>query len=405
MWHVLAEEEIRCTECNHQIPSGADCLSQLPPGVPENFRRSKFKTFCISCTRCDQTGSGRARRGLHPLENCYVRHLTIRIGHTPDQKMTEGPVPCAYCGQTIRRNTKAFVQEIYAWPEHYRESASKSTNGSGASVGASSGASGFRSGSDGWHRLSPETQRLFQTRGLGRGVRPRSPAMAQRLYERSIPRAVRNGGDSAVRSFLKGKDASHIRSVTNAPERARQPSNIVWEKAGTNRARHSRNMNPPEVAGAKSANRTSALTAVARSAAGRAVRGGVFAAVTEVPVAGVENFLHWKHNRKSGKQAATDTAKSVGVAGGVGAAGAAVLGGLPLGPLGLPIMVGGIVLFAAGGVTRIVKAGRHDLPLDKYHMFFCDSGRCKSNFAREITKAARESQQRGFVPNTRGRHC
>ncbi len=172
MWHVLAEEEIRCTECNHQIPSGADCLSQLPPRVPENFRRSKFKTFCISCTRCDQTGSGRTRKGLHPLEDCYVRHLTIRIGHTPDQKMTEGPVPCAYCGQTIRRNTKAFVQEIYAWPEHYRESAGKSTNGSGASVGASSGAAGFRLGSDGWHRLSPETRRLFQTRGLGRGVRP-----------------------------------------------------------------------------------------------------------------------------------------------------------------------------------------------------------------------------------------
>lgn len=84
-------------------------------------------------------------------------------------------------------------------------------------------------------------------------------------------------------------------------------------------------MNPAEVAAPKSANRTSAFTAVANSAAGRAVRGGILAAVTEVPVAGVENFMHWKRNRKSGKQAATDTAKRIGVAGGVGAASAAVL--------------------------------------------------------------------------------
>ena len=393
MWHITDEEDMRCTECNHRIPSGAECISQMPPKMPENFRRNKYENFCINCTLCDQTRSGMDRRGLQPLEDCYVRHLTIRIGHTPDQEKAAGPVPCAYCSQTIPKNTKTFVQKMYAWPEHDPESESegKAAHGSRPFGGASSGATAFRSGSGRWHDLSPETQQLFRTRGLGRGLGSRSPGMAQRLYEQSIPKSVRNAGDGAVREFLKGKDASHIRSVSNAPGQAKQPSNIVWENARANRARLGRNMTTTEVAAAKSANRASAFTSVAKSAAGRAARGGIFAAVTEAPIAGVENYLHWKRGRKSGRQATKDAAKSAGVAGGMGAAGAAILGGVPLGPLGIPLMVGGITLFAAGGVARIVKAAKHDLPLDEYRIFFCKYGRCKTNFAREITKTARES--------------
>ena len=396
MWQVTVEEYMTCTECNHEISSGTECLSQMPPEMPENFRRSKYENFCISCTLCDQTRSGMARRGLQPLEDCYVRHLTISIRHTPDQMKTKEPVPCAYCSQTIRKNTKTFVQKIYAWPEDDVESESEGRREHVSRVfsGASSGASSFRSGSGRWHNLSPKTQDLFRMRGLGRGLGSRSPAMAQRLYEQSIPKSVRNAGDGAVREFLKGKDASHIRSVSNAPGQARQPSNIVWENAHTNRARLGRNMTTAEVTAAKSANRTSTFTSVAKSAAGRAARGGIFAVVTEAPIAGVENYLHWKRGRKSGRQATRDAAKSVGVAGGVGAAGAAVLGGVSLGPFGVPLMVGGIALFAASGVVRIVKAAKHDLPLDEYRLFFCRYGGCKTSFARDITEATHESQKR-----------
>ena len=390
MWHVIAEEDMGCTECNHEIPTGGECISQMPPEMPKNVYRRKYENFCISCTLCDQTRSAR------PREGCYVRHLTTRYGYygyTPDQKKTREPVPCAYCGKTIRKNTKTFVQKIYAWPDSGPEPKSENSpkQGSGVVAGASSSATAFRSGSGGWHNLSPETQQLFRTRGLGRGLGSRSPAMAQRLYEQSIPKVVRNAGDGAVREFLKGKDASHIRSVSNAPTRAKQPSNIVWENARANRARLGRNMTTAEVAAAKSANRTSAFASVAKSAAGRAARGGIFAAVTEAPIAGAENYLHWKRGRKSGRQATKDAAKSVGIAGGVGAAGAAVLGSVPLGPFGIPLMVGGIALFAAGGVARIVKAAKRDLPVDEYLIFFCSYGSCKTNFAREITKTARES--------------
>ena len=43
------------------------------------------------------------------------------------------------------------------------------------------------------------------------------------------------------------------------------------------------------------------------------------------------------------------------------------------------------------GVTayHIVKASRHDLPLDEYYVYFCKDGPCKTKFAQAVTNAAR----------------
>ena len=48
MWHVIAEEDLICNECRHDIPAGTECLSQLPVDMPEEFSRDSYQSFCIS---------------------------------------------------------------------------------------------------------------------------------------------------------------------------------------------------------------------------------------------------------------------------------------------------------------------------------------------------------------------
>ena len=78
-----------------------------------------------------------------------------------------------------------------------------------------------------WHNLSRSTQRLFETGGLGRGLRARSPAIARRLYEKQVPAAIRNMGEAVVKDLVKGQHFSHTRSVANDPGRARAPGNVL----------------------------------------------------------------------------------------------------------------------------------------------------------------------------------
>lgn len=219
--------------------------------------------------------------------------------------------------------------------------------------------------------------------------------MAQRLFM-SIPESIRNQGEAAVRKFLKDNQASHIKSVRNAPLWAKRPSNIVWEKAKQNVARGSRNMTGAEVTATRSAVRTAAIKATAKGVA----KGGIFAALVEAPLAGVENALHWKRGRKSGKQAAKDAVKSTTGAGAVGvgttaafagvAKGATIAGvGLPLGPLGTPLMVVGGGVFVGSTIYRIYKAAKHEMPLDELCVFFCKDRDCRRQYARRLSDTSR----------------
>ena len=397
MWHVTAEEDMGCTECNHKIPAGGECLSQMPPEMPRNVRRRNYENFCIGCALCDRTRSARDQRGLHPLEDCYVRHLTTRYGHTPDQEKTKEPMPCAYCGQSTRKNTKTFVQKTYAWPDSGTVSGPEadSTQGYGAVAGVTA-ARATKSSAGGWHNLSRTTQQRFQTGGLGRGLGSRSPVMAQRLYEKEVPATIRNMGEPAVQDFLKGKHFSHVSSVADAPARAKAPSNVVLEHARNNLSRGSRNMTSAGRAAARSASRASATRTGAKSAVKGGARAGAVAAAMEAVVAIPENILHVRRGRKTGGQAVKDAAKSTATAAGLGVAAAGVAKGvamtgigMSLGPLGTPLAIAGVGLMVGAGVHRLAKAARHDLPLDEYNLFFCKHGLCKTKFARDITNAAR----------------
>ena len=222
--------------------------------------------------------------------------------------------------------------------------------------------------------------------------------MAQRLYEREVPEAIRSMGEPAVKDFLKGKHFSHIKSVANTPGRAKAPSNIVLEDAGTNLSRGSRNMTSAGREAARSAGRGSAIRTGTKTAIKGGVKAGLIAAATEAAVSIPENILHYRRGRKSGEQAAKDMAKSTVTVAGIGVAtagvakGAAIAGiGLSLGPFGTPLMIGGGAVLAGSAIYRIAKAAKRDFPLDEYRIFFCKNLRCKTSFARDVTKAALES--------------
>ena len=253
-----------------------------------------------------------------------------------------------------------------------------------------------RANSGAWDNLSPGTQRLFRTRGLGRGLGMRSTKMAQRLYEQSIPEAIRHQGEEAALSFLKGRHFSHIKSVSKNPGWAKRPSNIVIEKASKNISRGSRNMTAVEVATAKSATRASAVGATVKGAA----KSGVIAATIEAPISGLENFFHWKRGRRSKGQAAKDTAKSMAGAGAVAIGSTAAVAGVKvgagligisptLGPAGVPLAVAGVGLMVATAANRVFKAAKHDMPLNEYHLFFCRERACRTKYAQHVTNAAR----------------
>ena len=127
MWQVVAEEDIRCTECGHRILSGKVCLSQMPSIMPGNFRRRRYENFCIECAECD-TGTGA----------CYVR----RLDHWYTRKeKTISPVKCGHCSETIPDGTLTVVQRLYAWPDSKTDSESKNgpAHNGGAAVGMAAG--------------------------------------------------------------------------------------------------------------------------------------------------------------------------------------------------------------------------------------------------------------------------
>ena len=385
MWRVTAEEDLRCTECGHAIRAGTLCLSQMPVDMPEGFRRRKYDNYCITCTDCSP------KKDNCP---CYVRWLNH--WYTPKREVPES-IHCGYCGSAIPRAIWVVTQKLYAWPkyeEEWQHSNRPSDEGSTVAgvraAGTSVAGAAKRAQSGVWRNLTPSTQRRFQTRGLGRGIRPRSPAMAQRLYEASVPEAIRNQGESAVLNFLKNKHASHIRSVAKTPSWAKRPSNILWETPEKNLSRGSRNMTASEVAAIKSANRVSAVGATVRGAA----KGGVIAAAIEAPMAIAENFLHWMRGRKSRGKAAKDAARDVGGAAavGLGVTAATTLVGISptLGPAGFVLLVG-------ASIHRLYKAAQRDIPLDEYYLYFCDNLDCKTQFAQSMTDVALGSRRRYFA--------
>ena len=214
------------------------------------------------------------------------------------------------------------------------------------------------------------------------------------MYQESVPLMVRSYGEDAVRQFLHGKDASHIRSVHNAPQLAADSGNILWENSGVNRARGAADMTGWERFAARGSNAFDTAGIVMRECATAAATSALYAGLLETPVAAIENYIRYQKGVVSGEQAVKDAAKSIAQAAGAGAiAGVAVTIAIGLGagpiiatvaPILMPI---GLALYGISALKRILNALDNGLPLHRVGTYFC-SPRCHTRFAYETGQSA-----------------
>ena len=253
-----------------------------------------------------------------------------------------------------------------------------------------------------FQNLSVASKMKFKLAGLGgkRGIR--TEAQAEQVFNSSIPAPVRNLG--AWRSFTKGKHASHIESVANAPGKAKNPGNIVWESAKSNLRRGPNNMTKFELTGANIKNVAQATKIVAKSVVTSAGRAGAISAALELPISAVENGIHVARGRKNIKEAslnvAADTAKA-GVAGGVMASGltaAAALGAGAAMAASAPVATAvGTGVFGTSTFLRIRRAMK-DARVGRESLYFhsgcpeCDTVHtCYELFAAQVALYALDS--------------
>ncbi len=205
----------------------------------------------------------------------------------------------------------------------------------------------------------------FMRAGLGNGRGFRTPGQALKFYRSSIPAPIRNLG--AEKWFLKGKDASHIKSVANAPYFAKDPANLIWEFRIFNKLRGSRNMTFLEQTAIRGVNTAHTAVIVGRSIAYSAGRASAVSVLFELPVGLMENGIYIYRGKKTKDQAARDVlrnAKDAAISGALG--GAVTTGAIAIGAGGImggiiasaaPVLVPfGLAVFGAGAAFRIGKA-------------------------------------------------
>ena len=384
MWAMIAEPGLRCAECRHTIQPGRLCLSELPEETPAGVSRGDFRNYCVGCPQC-------WAQGKHA---CYVRRLD---GGGRNTGKTPRSLPCARCGRRIGAGEKAGVDIYYDWPGQTAEEQGGVLTKSGI-VGLAAAAQvgtvlrGIPDG--GFDSLSGSLQRKFMDAGLRPEHGVRSAAEAQALYQESVPGFVRNYGADAVRQFLQGKDASHIRSVHNAPQLATDSGNILWESSSINRARGAADMTGREQFAAQGSNVFDAAAITMRECATAAGASALFAALLEAPVAAVENYIRYRKGAATGEQAVKDAARSIIRHAGAGAiAGVAVTIAIGLGagpiiatiaPILMPV---GLALYGISALKRILNALADGLPLHRVGTYFC-SPRCHTRFAYETGQSA-----------------
>ncbi len=310
MWVMTLENAISCSGCNHAIFDGELCFASVPAQMPKGERRESYPHFHLDCPGCASDIS------------CYQAYASRRPTF-----VSRGKRECVYCRHSIQSGDRVIRNDRYFL--EYGGGNQKKAGSAFQTFMNSRVDSAAR-----FQNLVSADRIKFKEAGLGgkRGIR--ADAQAEQFFNSSIPAPVRNLGEGAVRSFTKGKHASHIESVANAPGKAKSAGNVVWESARSNLRRGSDNMTKPELIGANIKNGAQATKIVAKSVATRAGRAGAISALLELPISAVENGIHVARGGKNVKEAArdiaADTAKA-GVVGGVFAGGLTVAAALGAG--------------------------------------------------------------------------
>ena len=197
--------------------------------------------------------------------------------------------------------------------------------------------------------LSGSLQTKFKAAGLGgeRGVR--TIAEAQSFFDSSVPDSVKLLGEDAVKEWLAGKDASHIKSFENAPDIVKSDSNFLWENASANRARGAADMTGLEQI---QINLSGGFESFVSTAAEIVPQATLYAAAIEGGISIVENSIYVYRGQKDIQTALQDTARNtaksavIGLVAGTAIAGASALGAAPIIAAAAPALgvVGGALL-------------------------------------------------------------
>ena len=199
--------------------------------------------------------------------------------------------------------------------------------------------------------LSAGLQQKFKAAGgLGGERGPlRTVTEAQSFFESSVPDSVKIRGEDAVREWLAGKDASHIKSFENAPELAKSDSNFLWENASANRARGAEDMTGLEQIQINLSGGFESFVATAAEIVPQAM---LYAVAIEGSISIIENSIYVYRGQKDIQTALQDTARNtaksavIGLVAGTVIAGASAAGAAPLIAAAAPVLgvVGGALL-------------------------------------------------------------
>ena len=386
MWPMIAGPGLRCGECRHNILPRRLCLSELPEEMPPGVSRSDFRNYCIGCPEC-------WRRGMHA---CYVRYL--EGGNS--QGRTHRSLPCSRCGRRIPSGDRAGIETHYDWPSALedrdgltdRATARTSTAGTvGMAAGLEVLVRGMPSGS--FADLSDSLQQKFATAGLGgdRGAW----ADPEAIYRDTIPFPIRNLGVDP-RRYTDGNDLSHRISVSNSPELARDPGNIVgFENSSLNRARGAETMTGMEEFRLHTTNAFHASGIVLSECLKAAATTALLSGLLEAPISIAENAIHYRKGRKTGEEAIKEAATAIRDRAAAGAiigfavrAAVALTGAGPLVVTISPVLLTvGMTLYGHTALKRILSAMEDGLPLSRAGTYFC-SLRCHTTFAYETGGSA-----------------
>lgn len=354
MWHIANHAPVFCTGCNHLIPRGQPCLSDAPEELPPNANRRQFRHFHFACQECASGGV------------CYRTFASVQPTH-----IAEADGACGYCGEAVWRNARFASDYSLLW----RGADGAASEPSPASILIFSRLAERLTP---FEQLSRPTQLKFTKAGLGRKWGTWTPAEAAELYKRSVPWAVRAQGEDAVLEFLKGKQASHIKSKAAHPDLAKAIKNIVWWNERKNWSQGAKDMSKRDLSLVR--------LKEAMSAGGLAARAALRTAFWEAPVSAAENSIRVVRGGLPKGQAVKNVAEDTSRAAVSGSAVAIGVMALRIGFLANPA-VGfvGTGLFAVSTAQRLVRAWRES-PLTPLYLHFHPD--CYQRYAAEVSAAA-----------------
>ncbi len=204
MYQLETKGQVDCSGCGHSIAEGSLCISEMPERVHElrGIRLSVFRHFQVNCEECV---SG---------ESCYQRHASLSSNAVVAQKGAD----CAFCGCSLTWGQRILVDSFFVLDREIEGDDTRKIGQGVAGLGNARFGESVLFGD-----LSFSARLKFLRAGLGGDRGFRSYGEAEQLYVSSIPSHVPNLGEGAVWDFLKGKHASHIESVANAPGKPGYP--------------------------------------------------------------------------------------------------------------------------------------------------------------------------------------